>query len=337
MTEIESSERSLTIRRTFDAPRERVWEAWTDPDELAQWWGPADWTLSANDLEFREGGTWHFCMQSPDGDEAWGTVVYEEIVAPERIVAKDYFADEHGDRVDDTPELTLTVEFVDRGDATEVVLTHQGFRSDELSEMAEGGWTGSLDDLEAYLAADHEGVDDREDSQTTEAQRTNERGHEEDEMTTTDPDEPDIETTDTKLTIRRTIDAPPERVFAAFTDPEEMAQWYGHGAMDVEVHALEAEPGGSFSITMRDDESYDIEGEFLEVVENERIVHTWYVGTVTVDLAEAAGGTEIVFTHDGFPDRSITDQHAEGWIPAIDALATVVEERGGQEATEAND
>lgn len=203
MTEIEASETSLTIRRTFDAPRERVWEAWSDPDELAQWWGPADWTLSANDLDFREGGVWHFCMRSPDGDEAWGKVVYEEIVEPERIVAKDYFADEDGDQVEDTPELTLTVEFLDRGDATEVVLSHGGYPTAEMSEMAERGWTGSLDDLEAYL----DGVDDREDSQTLEAQQTNEREHEEDEMTTTEPDEPDIETTDTKLTIRRTVDA----------------------------------------------------------------------------------------------------------------------------------
>ncbi|AUV84233.1 hypothetical protein C2R22_22010 (plasmid) [Salinigranum rubrum] len=111
-----------------------------------------------------------------------------------------------------------------------------------------------------------------------------------------------------------------------------MAKWYGGGVMDVEIHALEAEPGGSFSITMRDDEAYDVEGEFLEVVENEQIVHTWYVGQVTVELADVAGGTEIVFTHDGLPDRATTDQHTEGWVAAIEALATAVEKRKGRES-----
>lgn len=136
----------------------------------------------------------------------------------------------------------------------------------------------------------------------------------------------EIETTDTKLTIRRTVDAPRERVFEAFTDPEEMVQWYGGDVMDVEIHALEAEPGGSFSITMRDGENtYDIEGEFLEVVENERLVHTWYVGQITVELADGSGGTEIVFTHDGLPDRETTDQHTEGWTAAIDALVETLQ------------
>lgn len=154
--------------------------------------------------------------------------------------------------------------------------------------------------------------------------------------TETPNDETGTESSGYQSTIRRTFAAPRERVWRAFTEPEEMAQWYGRDAMDVEIHALEAEPGGSFSITMRDDEPYDIGGKFLEVVENERLVPTWYVGQITVELADAPGGTEIVFTHDGLPNRATTDQHKEGWIAAIDALATAVENREGPEATEAN-
>lgn len=135
--------------------------------------------------------------------------------------------------------------------------------------------------------------------------------------------ETEIETTDTSLILRRTFDAPREDVFDAFTDPEAMAQWYGGTTMDVEIHALEAEPGGAFSITMRDDETYDVEGEFL-AVEHERIVHTWYVGQVTVELTEVPEGTEVELTHDGLPDRATTDMHAEGWVDAVDSLATAL-------------
>ncbi|GAB3017605.1 SRPBCC family protein [Natronobiforma cellulositropha] len=143
-------------------------------------------------------------------------------------------------------------------------------------------------------------------------------------MTPTTSSETEIETTETSLTLRRTFDAPRGRVWRAFTDADAMAQWYGGELMDVEIHALETEPGGSFSITMRDDETYDIEGEFLEVVEHERVVHTWYVGQVTVELTDVAGGTEIELTHDGLPDRETTDMHAQGWGDAVDSLATVL-------------
>ncbi|APX97863.1 SRPBCC family protein [Natronorubrum daqingense] len=125
--------------------------------------------------------------------------------------------------------------------------------------------------------------------------------------------------------IRRTVDAPRERVWRAFTDPDEVRWWYGSDMMDVEIHALEAEPGGSFSITMRDGEDdYDMEGEFLEVIERERLVHTWYVGRVTVAFDEVGEGTEVVLTHEGLPDRETTEQHAEGWTAAIETLAAIV-------------
>ncbi|SEH13306.1 Uncharacterized conserved protein YndB, AHSA1/START domain [Natronorubrum sediminis] len=134
------------------------------------------------------------------------------------------------------------------------------------------------------------------------------------------------------LTISRTVDAPRERVWRAFTDPDEVRRWYGSDLMDVEIHALEAEPGGSFSITMRDDEGdYDIEGEFLEVTERERLVHTWYVGRVTVEFDEVGEGTEVVLTHEGLPDRETTKQHAEGWTAAIETLAATVRNDEGRE------
>lgn len=134
-----------------------------------------------------------------------------------------------------------------------------------------------------------------------------------------------IETSETGLTIRRTFDAPRDRVYRAFTEPEEVAQWFGPGATTGQVHALEPEPGGAYSVSMLDGETrYDVEGEFLEVVENERIVHTWEPGRVTIELRDVDDGCEVVFTHEGLPDRETADGHATGWASALDNLAAVL-------------
>lgn len=140
-------------------------------------------------------------------------------------------------------------------------------------------------------------------------------------------DEIAIGKTDTSLTVRRTFDASPERLFRAFTDADELEQWYSHGGMTWTVNALEPEPGGSLLLSMQHDEDrFDIEGEYVEVVENERIVHTWYVGRVTIELKDVDGGTEVVLIHDGLPERDTVEQHATGWTGALENLADLLEE-----------
>lgn len=155
MSELETTETSLTIRRTFDAPRERVFEAWTDPDQLKQWWGPREWTLPVCELDVREGGVWRYCMRGPNGEESWGKAVYQEIVEPERIVTTDVFTDEDGTPVDGMPEMHVTVEFAERDGATELTLTHEGIPADEVEpEQAGTGWSESFDKLDAHLSGD---------------------------------------------------------------------------------------------------------------------------------------------------------------------------------------
>ncbi len=135
----------------------------------------------------------------------------------------------------------------------------------------------------------------------------------------------EIETNETSLTIRRTFDASRERVFRAFTEPEEVEQWLGPGSMTGEVHALELESGGAYSVSMLGETNrYDVEGEVLEVVENERLVHTWEPGTVTVELHDSDEGCEVVFTHEGLPNADIADGHASGWESALDNFEAVL-------------
>lgn len=139
---------SITITRTFDAPIDRVWRAWSVPDELTQWSAPAGWTYEIFEWDFREGGVHRYCMHGPDGEKSPGRTVYNEIVESERIVHLDSFTDEDGTPVGD--EFVITVEFVERGEQTELTLTHAGLPA-EIGEEATEGWNEGLDKLAAHL------------------------------------------------------------------------------------------------------------------------------------------------------------------------------------------
>jgi uncharacterized protein YndB with AHSA1/START domain len=103
--------RELVTTRVFDAPRELVWTAWTDPKHLAQWWGPNGFTTTTSAYEFREGGVWRFVMHGPDGRDYQNRITFDEIAKPERIVYR------HGGGDDVEPvqfQTTVTFEELDR-------------------------------------------------------------------------------------------------------------------------------------------------------------------------------------------------------------------------------
>jgi len=155
-----SQERGLVIERIFDAPRELVWKAWTEPERMKQWWGPKNFTAPVIKQDFRVGGKHLSCMRSPEGQDFWSTGVYQEIVLQERIVVTDSFADEHGNVVPASHygmtgnfplEMLVTVTFEDLGGRTRMILRHEGMPADEMGEMASQGWNESLDKLAESL------------------------------------------------------------------------------------------------------------------------------------------------------------------------------------------
>jgi uncharacterized protein YndB with AHSA1/START domain len=79
-------ERSIIVSRIIDAPRDLVFEAWTDVKHLAQWWGPTGFTTTTAAFDLRAGGTWRFVMHGPDGRDYPNHVIFEEVVRPERII-----------------------------------------------------------------------------------------------------------------------------------------------------------------------------------------------------------------------------------------------------------
>ncbi len=161
ITPIKITEKSLTIQRIFDAPRSKVWKAWTDPEQVKRWWGPRDFTAPMTKLNLHEGGKYLFCMRSPDGKDYYSTGVYREIKAPERLVYTDSFADAGGNIVPASyygmqgnwaPEgltVTVTLEEPEKG-KTMMTLVHNGMPEVESKNAAEG-WSQSFDKLAKSL------------------------------------------------------------------------------------------------------------------------------------------------------------------------------------------
>ena len=90
----------MVVTRVFDAPRELVWKAWTEPKYVMQWWGPKDFTAPVCRMDFRVGGKSLFCMKTPDGQEFWNAIEYHEIVPHEKIVSSMYFSDAEGNKIE---------------------------------------------------------------------------------------------------------------------------------------------------------------------------------------------------------------------------------------------
>ncbi len=94
---VETRDNEIIFTRTFQAPRELAFEAYTTCEHLMNWWGPREWPLSYCKMDFKPGGKWHYCMKGPNqGDESWGLAIFKEINKPENIVYTDVFSDKDG-------------------------------------------------------------------------------------------------------------------------------------------------------------------------------------------------------------------------------------------------
>lgn len=109
--------RNLIISRTFQAPRELVFQAWTDPHHLPQWWGPQGFTVTVQEIDVRPGGVWRYVMHGPDGTDYDNLITFLEIQAP-RIVYK------HGDFENDE-HFRVTVTLEEQGQSTLLTMTMQ--------------------------------------------------------------------------------------------------------------------------------------------------------------------------------------------------------------------
>lgn len=168
-TEIEpvkSPAKAFVISREFKAPKKLVYEAWTEPARLEQWWGPKGFTVRVVKLELQSGGIFHYAMRTPDGNEMFGKFVYRGVQPEMQLAFVVSFADADANAVrhpmaPDWPlELLSIVTFAERAGRTTLNLRAVPVNPTPAEEAAfaagqeslNKGWTGTLDQLEAHLS-----------------------------------------------------------------------------------------------------------------------------------------------------------------------------------------
>jgi uncharacterized protein YndB with AHSA1/START domain len=137
----------LQLSRRYDASRERVFDAWTNPEVLTEWWvvNPT-WEVEVAEVDLREGGRYRLGMKEPDGGKSHIAIgEYTEVNRPEKVAFTWQWEGE--DAV-----TRVEIDFVEDGDGTEVTLTHSGFASDESSASHAQGWNALLDSLGGFLS-----------------------------------------------------------------------------------------------------------------------------------------------------------------------------------------
>jgi uncharacterized protein YndB with AHSA1/START domain len=130
------------------------------------------------------------------------------------------------------------------------------------------------------------------------------------------------------LTLKRRLNAPPEKVYAAWTKPEQVARWFKPGNVESVSAEADLRVGGRYRIIGRTpDDVHDVSGVYREVVPNEKLVFTWAwkstperESLVTITLKADGDGTILTLTHEQFFDEAARDRHRGGWSSALDKL-----------------
>lgn len=151
-----SKSQTLTLSRIVNASRDKVFKAWTEPSQIMRWWGPKGFTCPSCKVDLRVGGTFLYCMRSPEGKDFWGKGIYREITPGQKLVYVDSFADEKGNQVSPKThglsaewpaESLVTVTFTDEGNKTKLTLQHTDVPDNAEGDMCKKGWGEMLDRL----------------------------------------------------------------------------------------------------------------------------------------------------------------------------------------------
>jgi uncharacterized protein YndB with AHSA1/START domain len=148
--DVATADRELTLTRVFDAPRELVFRMWTDPEQIARWWGPQGFTTISLTMDIRPGGAYRAAMRSPAGTLHCRRGVYREIVPPERLAFTFAWEDAAGDLGHET---VVTVTFAEHHGRTLITLTQAIFDTVAACDDHRLGWASCLERFAEYLAA----------------------------------------------------------------------------------------------------------------------------------------------------------------------------------------
>ena len=153
----DASNKKITVVREFDAPPESVWKAWTDSKLLEQWWAPKPWKAVNKSMDFRNGGSWLYYMEGPDGTRHYSRSDFKNIVPNKSFSADDAFTDEQGKVTTDLPGMAWKNEFSKTGNGTKVTVEITFASEADLEKIIEmgfkEGFTAAHRNLDELLAS----------------------------------------------------------------------------------------------------------------------------------------------------------------------------------------
>jgi uncharacterized protein YndB with AHSA1/START domain len=297
------ADRTFTTTRVFDAPRELVYRAWTDPKQMAQWFPPKDFTAPVCEIDPRPGGVLRIVMKGPNvppfnGQDFPAKGVFREVVQNERL---SFTFEGEGDA---PPPILMTVIFEAQGNKTkltvqqtaETIAAYQAL----LKLGAAEGLNQSFDKLDELLGRAARSVTSRVAGRV--------------------------------LTLTRVFDAPRELVWKAYTDPKHIVKWSFANDWESPFAETEVRPGGAFRIGMRpadhSEEGFTFEGNYREVVKPERIVQVVSDGRVmTTTFEDQKGKTKLTLSVEMSEGE---EQERTGWTQILENLAKHVATLSGE-------
>lgn len=271
--------RTIVMVAEFDAPIEEVWDLWADPRKLERWWGPPTYPATFDRYELAPGGDAGYYMTSPEGDTHRGWWKFTAIDPPKSLSFVDGFADDEGNPVESMPASTVNVTFTEREGRTRMELRSTFDSVEAMEKMVEMGVVEGMSAAMGQMDSVLRG----------------------------------------DVLVTRAFEASPEAVFAAWTEPEKFAHWFGGDSIEVpgESVDLDVKVGGQWKATMRLPDGGEINwtGEYTEVDPPRRLALTMSDepgspagAPVTVDIFEAGGPTGMTVTQ---PRGDFTDEQVE--------------------------
>jgi uncharacterized protein YndB with AHSA1/START domain len=293
----DTAEREIAITRILNAPKELVFEVWTDPKHLSEWWGPNGFTITIHEMDLRVGGKWLHTMHGPDGTDYPNEAIFTEIVKPDLIKFTH----------NTLPKFDVIVTFEAVGNKTKLTMRNVFETAEIRNIVAEkyGAVEGQVqtinrfEELLAKMSAKKE------------------------------------------LTFIRTFNAPCKFVWKAWTDPKQLAQWWGPHGFTAPTCEIDLKPGGALRIHMEhpDFPNHWMKGEFLEVTPPSKLVFTnkafigpgdnaGIEGITTVIFEEQNGKTRLTVAAEVTklaPEFSFAYQGMnEGWNQSLDKLVALL-------------
>ncbi|MFI4881378.1 MAG: SRPBCC domain-containing protein [Phycisphaerales bacterium JB064] len=283
------SNRQITVSRVLAAPAPLVFEAFTDPAHVSNWWGPHGFRTTTSEHDLRVGGVWRFVMHGPDGIDYPNLVKYTEVDRPRRLAYE-----QSGDRPDEKVSFEAEVNFEALGDSTRVTLCltfpDAQQRDGAVAFGAVEGGTQTLQRLGARLTA--------------------------------------LVAENHQVSISRRFNAPLDLIWRALTEPDMLARWFVPMECELLSQEMDVRVGGQIHESMRcKGTTHTFSGRFTAIEPKNRIAftHQWdEPGSpetlVTIELHAAGLQTDLTLVQTGLASADSALSHAGGWGSCLTSL-----------------